>query len=35
MLQIELPHVNILTKIDLLSKYKELRMYKNYSFNEY
>ncbi|XP_003386225.2 PREDICTED: GPN-loop GTPase 2-like isoform X2 [Amphimedon queenslandica] len=24
MLQIELPHVNILTKIDLLSKYKEL-----------
>ena len=28
MLQIELPHVNILSKIDLLSKYKELRMYR-------
>ena len=34
MLQIELPHVNILTKIDLLSKYKELRMYKNSNVNE-
>ena len=30
MLQLELPHINVLSKIDLISQYGELGMYVNF-----